>query len=347
MNLLLKTILLGAFFILIKIDSQEFYVSTTLNFTSNVNKVYKLNVANTNEIEETFCPPTNPANEVYTDIAIDASNNLYYVTTSGSLYRKKSSNDTCEFLGDFTNPYGSIRALTSDSGPYLYAVGSPAKLYKYEISTGTFSYMGDLPSGQYVAGDLFFYDRRLFVTTLTGILEINMNTPSASCPFINFGTLSNLYSAFSIHYGSYSKVYVIGSSGYNSTLHELDMITKQVGPPIRTYNYQINGAASYYDLTGIESTCIPTLGVQEANTTGIYFNVVNPTKTNIICKTNIERQQITSIQMFDSSGKLIKDFSKQNSIEKLDVSDITHGQYLLIVTTKNGEKYTKKIIISL
>ncbi|MBK1895402.1 T9SS type A sorting domain-containing protein [Chryseobacterium paridis] len=347
MNLILKTLFLGAFFILIKIDSQEFYVDTTLNFTSNVNKVYKLNVSNTSQVEETFCAPTNPANEVYTDIAIDVSNNLYYVTTSGSLYRKNSSNATCEFLGDFTNPYGSIKALVSDSGPYLYAVGSPTKLYKYEISTGTFSYMGDLPAGQYIAGDLFFYNRRLFATTLTGILEINMNTPSASCPFINFGVLSNLFSAFSIHYGSYSKVYVIGSSASGSTLYELDMINKVLGPPIRTYNYQINGAAAYYDLTGIESTCIPTLGVNETNTTGIYFNVINPTKNNIICKTNIERDQITSIQLFDNSGRLIKDFSSQNSIEKLDISDLSHGQYLLIVTTKNGEKYTKKIITSL
>lgn len=346
MSLILKTIFLGAFFILIKIDSQEFYVDTTLNMSSTLNKIYKLDISNASQTEETFCVPTNPANEVYTDIAIDISNNLYYVTTSGALYRKNSSNANCEFLGDFTPSPGAIRALVSDSGPYLYAVGSPAKLYKYEISTGTFSYMGDLPSGQYVAGDLFFYNRRLFVTTLTGILEINMNTPSASCPFINFGALSNLFSAFSINDGSNSKVYVIGSSGWNSTLYELDMISKQIGPPIRTYGYQINGAAKYYDLTDMESTCTPSLGVQEISTTGIYFDVVNPTKNSIICKTNLERQQIISILLFDNSGRLIKDFSNQNSIEKLDVSNIPDGLYLLTIGTKKGEKYTKKIIIS-
>lgn len=346
MDLILKNIFCGLFFISIKLCSQEFYVSSTLNMSSNVNKVYKLDISNASQIEETFCVPTNPANEVYTDIAIDVSNNLYYVTTSGSLYRKNSSNATCEFLGDFTPSPGAIRALVSDSGPYLYAVGAPSKLYRYEINTGTFSYMGDLPSGQYVAGDLFFYDRRLFVTTLTGILEINMNTPSASCPFINFGALSNFFSAFSINYGSYSKVYVIASTGWDSTLHELDMINKQVGPSIRTYGYQINGAATYYDLTNMESTCTPTLGVQETNTTGIYFDVVNPTKNSIICKTNLERQQIISIQLFDNSGRLIKDFSNQNSIEKLDVSNITDGQYILSIATKKGEKYTKKIIVS-
>lgn len=347
MNLVLKNILLGVFFISIKLYSQEFYVNTVLNLTSSVNKVYKLDVSNANETEETFCASTNPANEVYTDIAIDVSNNHYYVTSSGALYRKNSSNSSCEFLGDFTGTYGSIKALVSDSGSYLYAVGFPAKLYRYEIETGTFFYMGDLPSGQNISGDLFFYNRRLFVTTVTGILEINMTNPSLSCPFINFGVLSNLYSAFSINYGAYSKVYVIGSSGWDSTLFELDMVTKQIGPPIRTYSYQINGAAAYYNLTDIKSVCTPTLSVQETHMAGIYFDVINPAKNSIICKTNMKREDITSLQLFDNSGRLVKDFSNQNSIEKLDISHITDGLYLLAVTTKNGEKYTKKIIISL
>ncbi|EJL69965.1 T9SS type A sorting domain-containing protein [Chryseobacterium populi] len=346
MNLTLKKIFWGIFFISIKLYSQEFYVNSILG--TNTNKVYRLDISNTNQIDEPFCPPINGTfSETYTDIAIDGSNNIYYVTASGRLYRKNSSNSTCDFLGDFTLTNGSITSLTSDSGKYIYGTGSPNKLYRYDTTSGIFTDMGNLPVGQYIAGDLFFYDRRLFVSTLTGILEINMVTPSLSCPYMALG-FSDVYAAFSINYGSYSKAYIIRTSfGGNSTLFELDMVNKQVGPPIRTYNYQINGAASIYSLISINSTCTPTpLAVQETGTSDTYFNVVNPVKNTIICNTNIDSRQIVSIHLFDSSGRLIKDFSKQSNLEKLDVSGLSDGIYLLTLSTKKGETYTKKIIIN-
>jgi len=345
MNLTLKTIFFGILFISIKAGAQEFFVNSWIGSNNNINKVYRLNVSNSNQIDEPFCTPTGPFTELYTDIAIDAVNNLYYVASTGSLYRKNSSDSSCEFLGDFTATFGSITALVADSGAFLYATGSPNKLYKYDINTGIFTLMGSLPTGQYVAGDLFFYDRRLFVTTLTGILEINMSDPSLSCPFINWGT-SNIYSAFSVNSGSNSKAYVISSTSSSSTLYELDMVNKQLGPPIRSYNHQINGAACAYQITDTKSTCslIP-LAVQETSISTVFFDVVNPAKSSIICKTNIDRQQIISIQLYDNSGKLVKDFSNQNSIDKLDVSNLSDGVYLLTVATKKGEKYTKKIII--
>lgn len=347
MDLILKKVFFGVFFISIPLCSQSFYVNAVTGSNSNINKVYRLDVLTTIQTDQPFCPPTGSTNEVYTDIAIDPSNNLYYVTTSGLLYRKNNSGSSCEFLGDFTTPYGSIKALTADSGSYIYATGSPNKLYRYDINAGTFSYLGDLPSGQYVSGDLFFYDRRLFVSTFTGILEINMVNPSLSCPYMALGISGmNIYGAFSINYGSFSKAYAISYSSPNSTLFELDMVNKQIGPPIRTYAYQINGAAAVYDLISTNSTCSQTpLAVQETGTSGTYFEVINPVKNTIICKTNVESPQITSIRLFDSSGRLIKDFSGQSNLERLDVSDISGGIYLLTLGTKKGETYTKKIII--
>lgn len=345
MSLLLKKIFWGVFFVSIQLHSQQFYVNSVLTMGNNTNKVYKFDFSNTIQIDEPFCPPTmGPYPETYTDIAIDASNNLYYVTTLGLLYRKNYSTSICEFLGDFTTTNASIKALTSDSGKYIYGIGSPSKLYRYDIITGTFTDMGNLPTGQYVAGDLFFYERRLFVSTTTGILEINMMNPSQSCPFMTLG-LSNIFATFSINYGTYSKAYVILSAFASSTLHELDMVNQQLGPPIRTFDHMVNGAAAIYDLTSTSSSCTLSLNTQESIVNDVYFNVINPVNKNIICKTNLKREQITFIRLFDSSGRLIKDFSNQSNIENLEISNISSGTYLLTVSTKNGETYTKKLII--
>ncbi|GAB0155688.1 hypothetical protein CHRYSEOSP005_09500 [Chryseobacterium sp. Alg-005] len=344
MNLLLK-IFGGIIFTSAPLSSQQFYVNSIVG--TNTNKVYKLDISNLTEIDEPFCPPTMATYpETYTDIALDGSNNIYYVTTSGKLYRKNSSNSSCDYLGDFTITNASITSLISDAGKYIYGTGSPNKLYRYDISTGAFTDMGNLPTGQFSAGDLFFYEGRIFLCTLTGILEINMANPSQSCPFMTLGS-SNIYAAFSINYGIHSKVYVIRTLFAESTLHELDMVNKQIGPAIRTFNHKVNGAAAIYDLTSTEATCTPTpLAVRETDASGIYFNVLNPVKNTVICDTNIARREILAIQLFDNSGRLIKDFSNQNPIERLDVSGISKGNYLLTVTTKKGQTYTKKLIIT-
>lgn len=345
MNLFSKKIFWGVFFISIKLCSQQFYVNSIIG--NNTNKVFKLDVSNSNEIDEPFCPPnmgTYP--ETYTDIAIDGSNNIYYVTSTGRLYRKNSSTSNCDYLGDFTLTNASITSLISDSGKYLYGSGSPNKLYRYDISTGTFTDLGNLPTGQFSAGDLFFYEGRLFLCTLTGILEINLANPSQSCPFMNLGS-SNIYAAFSVNYGTHSKVYVIRTFFADSAMYELDMANHQLGPSIKTFNHKVNGAAGIYDLTSTEATCTPTpLAVRETDASGIYFNVLNPVKNTIICDTNIDHREILAIQLFDNSGRLIKDFSVQNQIERLDVSGVLKGNYLLTVTTKKGQTYTKKIIIT-
>lgn len=343
-----KIICLCISLISINTYSQEFYVNTLDN---NVNGVLKLDVSNASQVPEPFCPPTINTSQKFTDIAIDGSNNIYYVTGLGHLYKKDAVTSNCEYLGLFNihnNPYSNlINSLVVDSGNYIYATGPAAyELFRYDIANGIFSSMGNLSGSLNPAGDLFFYEGRLFLTTTTGITEINMPNPIASCPFMNLN-LSGMFSAFSVNYGTYSKVFVIDSNYPNSTLYEVDMVNKQLSQPIRTYyNNYIQGAAKAYNLTATYSACSQTpLSTKEANTNDLYFNVINPAKNNIITKTNISRAQITQIRLFDNSGRLIKDFSDQNNVENLNISGITSGNYLLMVTTKKGETYTKKIII--
>lgn len=344
MSLILKKICIGILFISIKLCSQEFYVNTVSGV--NVNQVFRLDVSNSSQNIENSCSPTINANEIYTDIAIDTSNNFYYVTNSGYLYKKNITTLNCEFLGNFPS---QINSLTAESGNFLYAIGYLNTLYKYDINSGVYTTMGSLPTGQYAGGDLFFYESRLFLTTTSGILEINMIDPTKSCPFMSIN-IPNIFAAFAVSSETSSKAYIINFNTFplfNSTLYEIDMVNKQIGSPIRSYPNIIYGAATTYYSTSTNSTCTPTsLSVRESTRNDIYFNIINPVKNTIICRTNIKSKEINSIRLFDSSGRIIKDFSNQNTIESLDVSGVTNGIYLLTVSAKNGETYTKKIIIA-
>jgi hypothetical protein len=344
---ILKSIFLGIILFSIKTYSQKFYV-TTINVGPGIspsNSVYKLDVLSPSETSEAFCLPTVIANEGYTDIAIDKYANFYYVTGSGLLYRQNKIEGGCEFLGDFSS--GDINSLTTDSENYLYAIGGLGILYKYDITSGVFSVIGNIPSDQIPSGDLFFYKNRLFLTTTGGIMEINMVNPQQSCPFMSLNIqYPNLYAGFSIDYGTYSKAYIISNVSQNSVLYELDMVNHQIGSPIRTYNHRIFGATSDYGITSSNSACTPTaLNTQETDQKAIQFTIINPSRNTIICKTDIEKKQIASLRLYDNTGRLIKDFIGQNNLDRLDISGISAGNYLLTMTTKKGETYTKKVIV--
>lgn len=65
----------------------------------------------------------------------------------------------------------------------------------------------------------------------------------------------------------------------------------------------------------------------------------NPTNDFIIIK-NIDK--IKSKTIYDSTGQLVKKENNQN--EKIDISNLQKGVYLLEIETKNNQKVTKKIV---
>lgn len=350
MTKLFRINLLVFFLTSIKIFSQEFYVNLYTSFP-NYNDVQKLDISNNNQTSIFFCnPSTSSLVEVYTDIAIDTQNNLYYVTNQGKLYKKDNLNN-CTYLGSFpTEPYMhlGVNSLVCDTGNFLYAIVDSKDLYRYNLNNGVFSKLGTLPASQSSGGDLFFYDNKLFLLTQKGILEINMVNPSQSCPYMAVD-LPNLFAGFSINYGTHSRAYLFSQSltTQNSDLYEIDMLNKSIGNPIRTYNSVIYGAASVYELTSTNAVCTPNLGSQESTIKEDYLNTVNPVKNTIICRTNIDRSQITSVRFYDNSGKLVKDFSNHKNIENLNISGISRGVYLLTVTTNSGKTFTKRIIVEI
>ncbi|OBW40294.1 hypothetical protein AB670_03361 [Chryseobacterium sp. MOF25P] len=350
MKEILKLTLISLLFNSTHIYCQEFYVNSSVG-SPLINQVYKFNINNSTEVSQNVCTPTANMNS-YSDIAIDSSNNIYYISQAGLLYKESTTTSNCTYLGDFSTnqgvTYGS-NSLTADSGNFLYALAGSNILVRYDTNTGVFSNLGIIPNSHTAGGDLFFYENRLFLLTTTGILEINMANPAQSCPFMDI-YLPKLYAGFSINYGTHSKAYILSNSinssfQYISTLYEVDMVNKQLGNAIRTYNHNIYGAAASYNLTSTNSSCIPILSTEENNFDNDYLSVINPAKNNIIVQTNIKRSEIISIRLYDNSGMLIKDFSNQNNIVRLEISGIVSGNYLLSLSTKNGKTYTKKIII--
>lgn len=336
--------------------SQIFSVNVVDN-SQLVNTEFQFDISNNSESEQFICIPTHNIDQyfenTYTDIAIDHQNNVYYVSAWGSLYRKNHNDSSCEFLGKFDDYLGTINSMVADSNKFIYAAGNlhnVSYLYKYDIELQTFETLGNIPS--YIAtGDLFFYNNRLFLAALdtstskSCIIEINMVDTQQSCYFMDLNNI-NVYGAFSVNYGNYSKAYILTEWTLNtesSSLIEIDMENKEIGDVIRTYDHIIYGAATFYDLTSTDSMC-KTMNNTDLIALDFYFNITNPSSENILFTTDIDFNKIEKIKLFDFQGKEIRTFKNINT-NSLDISSIEKGMYLLQVHIRDYKTLTKKIII--
>ena len=270
--------IMGLFFLL-KISAQTFYANMVIDYPVE-NKTFQLNVMNCDTPKIYSCSPTNnilqyPEN-VYTDIAIDTSQNIYYVSGWGSLYtRKLNDTSSCRFLGTFDN--SSINALVTNVNGTVFAAGnfnSICTLYKYEPQTHAFSVIGNFPPNYFSSGDLFLYEGKLFLTatnstfTNSFLVDVNLSNPSQSCYYMNLLNL-HPWGAFSIKYNSYSKAYIISvdnisTNNYTSTLFEIDLTSRTIAQLICVYPFDITGAASIYNIVPsiVDSNSCTTLPIQ-------------------------------------------------------------------------------------
>jgi hypothetical protein len=347
--------LLILFFVLISLqaNTQSFYVTAPVNFPVG-NKSFELNVSTCDTLPVYVCLPTNnisqyPENQ-FTDIAVDNNQNIYYVSGWGSLY-SRSLNDTvsCQYLGSFGNS-NSINAMVADSSGDIYAAGNMGgvcTLFKY--SAGIFSTVGNLPPGCFSAGDLFFYEHRLFLTctdtflTSSYLTEVSLPDPQQSCYYMDLLNLQP-YGAFSIRAGPVSNAYIICTNNpTSSSLREIDITNQTIGAPICTYPFLIGGAATYYNLTSNNTSCDSIEGIYNAAHSLIpYMNIQSPVSDLIRLQTNIDRSEFKNLYLFDIAGKKIKDFSEESFPGNLNVSDISAGIYILQLTTTKGAVYNQK-----
>lgn len=346
---------LFSFLLCAPVYAQTYYVTVPINFPVG-NKVFELNTLSCDSQEVFFCPPTNnilqyPENQ-FTDLAMDRERNLYYVTSWGSLYKQNLDDTTsCQFLGSFNS---SINALVVDSDKLIYGTGQVngiCRLFRYDIATGIFDVVGILPNGFYSAGDLFFYERKLFLTgtsvymNASYLVEVDVDNPSQSCLYMDFANLQPM-SAFSVDYGSHSKAYILSTHNNDpSSLIELDMVNRVIGPTVCDYPFMAIGAAAYYARSSTISNCSPDLtSVQDTDGRQLFLSVQNPVTDLIRVTTDIDLSHGIALHLFDMTGGMIKSFDMSQLNNGMDVSDISAGMYLLQLMTSNGGSLTVKVV---
>lgn len=334
----------------IQLNAQTFYATSTVNFPVG-NKLFRLDAITCDSMREYSCPPTNnisqyPENH-FTDIALDRYQNIYYVSGLGSLYsRNLGDSATCMFLGTFNS---AVNALVCDSAATIYAAGNTGgvcTLYKYD--GGVFSTLGNFPPGMYSAGDLFFYEHRLFMTATDGtfntsfLVEVSLSNPQQSCYYMGLPNLQP-YGAFSVRSGSGSEVYVLSAtSATSSSLVKLDLPGQSIGSVVCTYPFLIGGAATYYGLTSRLTSCITTAAPEEP--ASWYLTVQNPVMQTLVLRTNIDAAQLNSIKLLDVSGKQVMEFNAALLTQSFDVAEVPAGIYFLQLTTRDKQLITQKLL---
>lgn len=93
---------------------------------------------------------------------------------------------------------------------------------------------------------------------------------------------------------------------------------------------------------------IPTTD-QELNTSNLSDAFPNPTNNEVTIQYNFTKDEVTGkINIYDTYGKTIKTFNVDNTFDSiiLDTKELSAGVYYYSLITKNGESFSKKIIVS-
>lgn len=292
----------------------------------------------------------------YTDIAIDAYQNLWYITISGDLHtRKLDDTGSCTYVGSFADTPATFGALVADRDGAIYTAANFSHycaIYKYDNSG--FRRLGIMPKFVLCSGDLFFYQRRLFMTCVGSrvdsysVYEVTLADPTQSCYYMPLTGMAVPWGAFSTNDGAEDHVYVTSTDTmtYSSTqLFEIDMKNKKVLFSICNYPFQIRGAAAYYDLSGDTTHCpfVPkSVGTNTRQDEQI--TVYNPSNQTIRIKTNIDQHDIRSIYLNDIYGRRVRQYATNDFPDKMAISDLPDGMYILYIATKDSMLWKEKVL---
>ena len=337
--------------------AQNFYVSVPVNVPLG-NKVFELSINDCYTALQQFCRPTEnitqfPENQ-YIDIAIGKQNVAWYMTGSGNLYKGQVNDSTnCRYIGNIVGATGSANSLVVDSAGVVYAAGwinGSAQLLKYDSASG-FSNLGSLPIGMISNGDLFFYKHRLFLTSgdmkqPKSLVEVSLPDPSKSCSYmsLNLGG-AEPYGAFSLTDGQQSRAFIVAvDQQLESSLIEIDIPGKRLLPPLCKFPFAITGAAAYYSLTAAHTTCsTTTTGISEPRTS-THYSIVSPVRDMLEIRDNAEGETISSLKLYDISGRMVKELATDRFPLKWDVSDLASGHYILLLSTKSGNHFAERVV---
>lgn len=347
---------------------QYFYVNTGISINPDPNITYRLNIKQCDTLADSLdftiqtCSPTYQPNpwpdSAYNDIAIDKDQNLWYVTTGGSLYKRNilDSTDTCHYIGDFTDKY-LVSGLVADTAGNIYAAGNfndTSAILRYHPSSG-FTTIGTLPRNVYCSGDLFFYEHRLFMTCTNPrqdssfLYEIVLKDPSQSCYYMPLKNMQP-FGAFSFIDNQKTRVYIsaIQKPVYATTaLVEIDIANRRILDTICIYPFLIRGATAYYEKTGDTTYCpYKPISISDVENKSTYLVVYNPVSKVIRLSSNLVGTDVKSIALFDLAGKMVRSFEHLNFPHNLEILDLNSGLYILQVVDKYGHKWNEKIVKS-
>lgn len=350
--------------------SQSFYVNAWWNPNQDDNITYKFTVGKCDLPNDTFdmsiytCQPRlssfpSYTDSSFTDIAIDASQNLWYLALNGDLYvRKLDDTTSCRYVGSFLDTPATFSALVADNDGAIYTAGNRnnhSVLYKYNAATG-FKYLGMLPKWVECSGDLFFYQRRLFMTCVDNrvdsyfVYEIALADPAQSCYYMPLPGMTLPWAAFSYQDVHKHRVYISSTDTVNhstSRLMEIDMQNKKVLGSVCSYMFQIRGAAAYYNQTGDTTHCpIVPKSVVSISRHDEQLTVYNPSNQTIRINTSLNRQDIRTINLYDLYGKRARQYTVNDFPNYMYIADLADGLYILHIVTNDGRQWKEKVLVS-
>jgi hypothetical protein len=126
---------------------------------------------------------------------------------------------------------GSNNLVVAENGLIYFvginAAGTGSFLGVFNPISGVFTNLGDLPTGLFPSGDLFFYNGLLYMlggdNVVSGVFEIPIANPAASLLVFDNPTLG--IGAASFYVGGIQKVFVSVNNGLTEDVFELDMTT--------------------------------------------------------------------------------------------------------------------------
>ena len=176
----------------------------------------------------------------------DNKANLYSTTLDAN-----GSVGDCKLLGKFLSKSGSIWGLTVGLDGIIYA-GSGSLIETYNIKTGIFGKLGELPANYSIGGDLMFYNGQLFegcTNSNTGgseLVLVNLTNPSLSTEYLPFTSRSIFGIASITKRCSSNQSYALDQSG---EIYKVDMVNRTQDPVLFCQlDFKINDAASIAEI---------------------------------------------------------------------------------------------------
>ncbi len=266
-------------------------------------------------------------NGVYTPSVPGPCTLVYGVTTSGC---------TAIAIADVTvNPQPSTTAITTPASVCQNTVvalnGTPAGGIFFPNDTLNTQTPGNVMYSYVIYGTYGCKDSTASEFTIQPLPTANFGWQQTDCKTLCFGDQSVNSFGWSWDFGD-------GSTGTSlNTCHTYD-----ITPGTYCVTQIANNTCGTDDSTiCITVECVSVAESSVENTIAIY---PNPATTNLTINTgNLQNIQV---ELFDISGRKLVQQSVVNSLQTLDVSGLSNGVYICVVTAGNKVVKREKIIIS-